>query len=151
MLTLGLIWTIILRFQIQDISVDHMSAKDGLLLWCKKKTKGYANVHVDNFHKSFNNGLAFAALIHAHRPDLIDFNSLDPENKLDNLKLAFDVAEKLGIASLLDPIDVAVEKPDERSVMTYVAALYHYFATMKQGDVAGQRLASIVSELDEVL
>ena len=91
MLTLGLIWTIILRFQIQDISVDHMSAKDGLLLWCKKKTKGYANVHVDNFHKSFNNGLAFAALIHAHRPDLIDFNSLDPENKLDNLKLAFSV------------------------------------------------------------
>lgn len=36
----------------------------------------YENVNVTNFHKSFQNGLAFAALIHKHRPDLIDFKSL---------------------------------------------------------------------------
>lgn len=187
------IWTIILRFDIQDISEDAMSAKDALLLWCQRKTKGwvivvfvgyildlleeqvinerpngmeeykntnrfevwasplllwselklplslcvgegfplfslggvscypllelqlqinytlflqfvvlltyilysynslrlfvrvsnnaflhcrYENVNVTNFHKSFQNGLAFAALIHKHRPDLIDFKSL---------------------------------------------------------------------------
>ena len=39
-LTMGLLWTIILRFEIQDISVDELSAKDALLLWVKKKTKG---------------------------------------------------------------------------------------------------------------
>ena len=150
-LTLGLIWTIILRFQIEDISVDELSAKDALLLWCKKKTKGYAGVFVENFHKSFNDGLAFCAIIHAHRPDLIDFNSLDQGSKLGNLKLAFDVAEqKLGITSLLDPIDIAVDRPDERSVMTYVAALYHYFASQKMGDVAGQRVANVIGELAEV-
>merc|ERR1711953_1640914 len=32
-MTLGMIWTIILRFAIQDISVEEMTAKEGLLLW----------------------------------------------------------------------------------------------------------------------
>ncbi|WP_258318234.1 hypothetical protein, partial [Escherichia coli] len=33
--TLGMIWTIILRFAIQDISVEETSAKEGMLLWCQ--------------------------------------------------------------------------------------------------------------------
>ena len=37
-MTLGMIWTIILRFAIQDISVEEMTAKEGLLLWCHRKT-----------------------------------------------------------------------------------------------------------------
>ena len=56
-------------------------ARPGLLLWCKKKTKGYAHVNVTNFNFSFQNGMAFCALIHKHRPDLIDFAALDPEDK----------------------------------------------------------------------
>ena len=38
---LGMIWTIILDYQIKGISVEELSAKEGLLLWCQKKTKGY--------------------------------------------------------------------------------------------------------------
>jgi len=68
-----------------------------------------------------------------------------------NLSQAFSIAEdKLGVSSLLDPQDVAVDKPDERSVMTYVAALYHYFTSMEKGDVATQRVANILQELDEI-
>jgi len=128
---LGLIWTVILRFQIQDISEEELSAKEALLLWVQKKTKGYKDVNVQNFHMSFQDGLAFCALIHKHRPDLLDYDSLSKENKLENLELAFDVAEKhLGIAKILDAKDIVdLPKPDERSIMTYVAAMYHVFAS----------------------
>jgi len=71
--------------------------------------------------------------------------------QIKNLQNAFDVAEKkLGIPSLLDAADVAVDKPDERSIMTYVAALYHYFASQQSADVAGRRVANLVGEMADV-
>uniref|UniRef100_A0A3B4BBJ9 Uncharacterized protein n=1 Tax=Periophthalmus magnuspinnatus TaxID=409849 RepID=A0A3B4BBJ9_9GOBI len=102
-MTLGMIWTIILRFAIQDISVEETSAKEGLLLWCQRKTAPYKNVNVQNFHISWKDGLAFNALIHRHRPELIDYDKLRKDDPLTNLNNAFDVAEKyLDIPKMLD-------------------------------------------------
>jgi len=146
-LTLGMIWTIILRFAINELSAEGLSARQGLLVWCQKKTKGYRDVDVKDFQDSFKDGLAFCALIHKHRPDLLDFDSLKKENARENLDLAFDVAEKeLGIPKLLDTDDiVSLPRPDERSVMTYVAAMYKVFSQYDKFEMEGKRIGKFIN------
>merc|ERR1719499_657395 len=145
-MTLGMIWTIILRFAIQDISVEEMTAKEGLLLWCQRKTAPYKNVNVQNFHLSWRDGLAFCALIHRHRPDLLDYSKLSKDNPLDNLNLAFDIAEKyLDIPRMLDAEDLLTnEKPDERQIMTYVSCYYHAFQGAMQAEMAANRICKVL-------
>ncbi|MBN3270904.1 SPTB2 protein, partial [Polyodon spathula] len=153
-LILGLIWTIILRFQLQDIVVETQDnreprcAKDALLLWCQMKTAGYPNVNITNFTTSWKDGMAFNALIHKHRSDLVDFHKLKKSNPTHNLQHAFDVAEQqLGVTKLLDPEDVFTENPDEKSIITYVVAFYHYFSKMKALAVEGKIIIRIIFQV----
>uniref|UniRef100_A0A8C3UTA1 Spectrin beta chain n=1 Tax=Catharus ustulatus TaxID=91951 RepID=A0A8C3UTA1_CATUS len=156
-LTLGLIWTIILRFQIQVIKIktednrETRSAKDALLLWCQMKTAGYPEVNIQNFTTSWRDGLAFNALIHRHRPDLIDFHKLTKSNATYNLQQAFNTAEQhLGLSKLLDPEDVNMEDPDEKSIITYVVSFYHYFSKMKALAVEGKRIGKVLDQVMEI-
>merc|ERR1712214_125661 len=145
-MTLGMIWTIILRFAIQDISVEEMTAKEGLLLWCQRKTAPYKNVNIQNFHLSWRDGLAFCALIHRHRPDLLDYSALSKDNPLENSNLAFDIAERyLDIPKMLDAEDLLnTDKPDERQIMTYVSCYYHAFQGAMQAEMAANRICKVL-------
>ncbi|OCF56677.1 actin cross-linking [Kwoniella mangroviensis CBS 10435] len=142
-LILGMIWTLILRFTIASITEEGLSAKDGLLLWCQRKTTPYnPEVDIQNFKSSFANGLALCALIHRHRPELLDYHSLDKSDKRGNTELAFKVAEeRLGIPRLLEVKDLCdVEVPDERSVMTYVAEFFHKFSSEDKAETGARRV-----------
>lgn len=142
-LILGLLWTIILRFSISEISEEGLSAKEGLLLWCQKRTTPYASdFTIKEFTFSWQSGLALCGLIHRHRPDLLDYWALDKSKKHENTQLAFDVAEKhLGIPKLFGVEDIVdVIKPDERSVMTYVAQYFHAFSVQDKFGTAARRV-----------
>ncbi|CAG6017434.1 unnamed protein product [Menidia menidia] len=136
-LTLGLIWTIILHFQISEIHVtgesEDMTAKERLLLWSKQITDGYVGVRCDNFTTSWRDGRLFNAIIHKYRPDLVDMSEVSSQTNRSNLEQAFCVAEQLGVARLLDPEDVDVQSPDEKSVITYVSTLYDAFPKVPDG------------------
>ena len=108
-LILGLIWTIILRFEIGD-----GDGKNGLLLWVQRSCKGYKDVdppNVQNFVADWNTGLPFCAIIHRYRPDLLNYDSLSKDEAEKNCELAFKVAEeKLGISRLLDVAGKTIAK-----------------------------------------
>ncbi|XP_036786078.2 alpha-actinin-3 [Manis pentadactyla] len=146
-MTLGMIWTIILCFAIQDISVEETSAKEGLLLWCQQKTAPYCNVNVQNFHTSWKDGLALCALMHRHCPDLIDYAKLRKDDRIGNLNTAFEVAEKyLDIPKMLDAEDIVnTPKPDEKAMMTYVSCFYHAFAGAEQAKTAANRICKVLA------
>ncbi|XP_076137963.1 alpha-actinin-4 isoform X1 [Alosa pseudoharengus] len=146
-MTLGMIWTIILRFAIQDISVEETSAKEGLLLWCQRKTAPYKNVNVQNFHISWKDGLAFNALIHRHRPELIDYDKLRKDDPVHNLNNAFEVAEKyLDIPKMLDAEDIVnTARPDEKAIMTYVSSFYHAFSGAQKAETAANRICKVLA------
>ncbi|XP_037066520.1 nesprin-2 isoform X2 [Peromyscus leucopus] len=162
---LGLIWTIILHFHIEELarnlSCDYnqpspevatvadssptssppakkcskaqaqarwqLSAKKALLQWAQKQCAASESVSVTDFKSSWRNGMAFLAVIHALRPDLIDMDSVRHRSNKENLKEAFRIAEhELQIPKLLEPEDVDVVNPDEKSIMTYVAQFLKY-------------------------
>ncbi|KAF3845266.1 hypothetical protein F7725_008429 [Dissostichus mawsoni] len=113
-MTLGMIWTIILRFAIQDISVEETSAKEGLLLWCQRKTAPYKNLE---------RRVGFLCT-HSSTPSRTHrLRKTEKGRPMTNLNTAFDVAEKyLDIPKMLDAEDIiSTLRPDEKAVMTYVS------------------------------
>uniref|UniRef100_A0A8C0R8N5 F-actin cross-linking protein n=1 Tax=Canis lupus dingo TaxID=286419 RepID=A0A8C0R8N5_CANLU len=140
-MTLGMIWTIILRFAIQDISVEETSAKEGLLLWCQRKTAPYRNVNIQNFHTSWKDGLGLCALIHRHRPDLIDYSKLNKDDPIGNINLAMEIAEKhLDIPKMLD---AEGERKIVFTNLCKVSVLFTY--CVLQAETAANRICKVLA------
>ncbi|KAG5719277.1 Alpha-actinin-like protein 1 [Termitomyces sp. T112] len=129
-LILGMIWTLILRFTIADISEEGLSAKEA----------GRMDL------------LCSCALIHRHRPDLLDYDKLVKTDRRGNTILAFTIAaEHLNIPQLLEVEDLCDSNhPDERSVMTYIASFFHAFSSMDQAETVSRRVEKFAELMQSV-
>lgn len=86
-----------------------------LLQWCNQAIEGYEGVTgVNNFTRAWQSGLAFNALIHAHRPALFSYSDvLVMTSPAERLAHAFEVAAKhLHIEKLLDPNGLILSKAE---------------------------------------
>ncbi|KAG0271382.1 actinin alpha 2 [Linnemannia exigua] len=195
-LTLGLIWIIIYRFQIQHIantmteiypsllndinameeessivaskkkkgaSQHQVDAKNALLRWVRLQLDDYSDIipPIQDFHRSWKTGVAFAALIHRHDPSILPdfYNTIlqSPHETIEQsrktLTAAFDAAfERMALPRLLDPEDlVDVETPDERSIMTYVSEYYLVMSKhqQEQDPVVAEELHTVRQQAKE--
>uniref|UniRef100_A0A9J8BHJ6 Utrophin n=1 Tax=Cyprinus carpio carpio TaxID=630221 RepID=A0A9J8BHJ6_CYPCA len=133
-LTLGLIWSIILHWQVKDVMKDVMSSLQQtnsekiLLSWVRNCTRNYNNVNVLNFTTSWADGLAFNAILHHFRPHGFSWEEVVHLTPVERLDHAFTFAkDQLNIERLLDPEDVAVQLPDKKSIIMYVTSLFAVF------------------------
>lgn len=136
-LILGLIWSLILRYQIsqsispdmttenkentQEGSASAVSAKnqkEALLSWAAKRTANYPHIH--NF-QPFD--LSLCALLDTYVPDKINYYSLDPADSHHNSELATNVMHDLGIPVFVYPDELAKHenKVDEKTLLTQLS------------------------------
>merc|ERR1719499_2657823 len=143
----GMVWNIILDYNIKGISVEDKNAKTGLLLWCQKKTKHYKGVNgnIHNFHKDWKNGNAFLALVDKHTTGVVDYDAMYDSSAEEKLDAAFTACENLGVPRLLDVEDLTeVERLDDKAVMTYVSELFKLFSKEDIKENAASHISSFL-------
>ncbi|XP_008277268.1 nesprin-2-like, partial [Stegastes partitus] len=113
-----------------------ISAKKALLMWVRDQCqKVHCSVSVRDFKSSWRSGEAFLAILCSLRPQLVDLSLVPSRSNQENLEEAFHVAEReLHIPRLLEPQDVDVKDPEEKSIMTYVAQFLQYSNDMPTPD-----------------
>ena len=93
-----------------------------LLDWIQREIGKKYNIQINDMDKSWRDGIAFMALVHRSNPALVDMNEVRNCTPRENLERAFELARvHLNIRPLLEVDDVLHEKPDKRSIITYVS------------------------------
>ncbi|XP_069564598.1 cytospin-A-like [Brachyistius frenatus] len=104
------------------------SRRNSLLRWCQSRTQGYKNIEITNFSSSWEDGLAFCAVYHTYLPTHVPYNSLHPDEKKENLNLAFKTGEIVGIAATLTVEEMLkADGPDWQRVLAYVESIFRHF------------------------
>eukprot|EP00762_Andalucia_godoyi_P008027 ANDGO_03465.mRNA.1 Alpha-actinin len=148
-LILGMLWTLIHKYSLEEIQEDANTAKEGLLLWCKKKVPSSV-VEINDFGASWTSGIAFCALLHAHKPEVVDMDKVRTSTAYANIELAFSLAEThFGVPRLLDVEDMLGAKPDEKSVMTYISCCWKNFQSANKEQSFRQLAATLVALDDQ--
>lgn len=117
---LGLIWALILRYQI--VGIEAGSPKALLLAWVNQKIAPYPVAKVTNFKHSWADGDAITALTDAMQPGICPLNGKSGNNTRDIDRAMHAANEGLepGIPMLMEPQWMA-NAVDDLSCMTYIS------------------------------
>ncbi|EDO30309.1 predicted protein, partial [Nematostella vectensis] len=124
---LGLLWSIILRFQVEEVMQQEVNAESAksftiekrLLEWCRERLDGY-DVEINDFSSSWQNGLAFSAILHSYNPEAFDYTEVKQMGTTERLEHAFQSAEDgFDVPRILDASDVNVPRPDKKLIILY--------------------------------
>jgi len=126
-LILGLIWTIILRYQIQV--AEGNSARQELLDWVRQRIPEY---NINNFAGDWASGRAICSLAEAVQPGQMNLPHDWTNDPTHNAHLGMTKAEQnMNIPMILDAEDMA-NAPDELANMTYISYFRDYWNSMME-------------------
>lgn len=125
-LTLGLLWSFISKVQLDFLDSDVSNSQRMLLDWCKECAKTIPGVKIDDFSKSWRNGMPFLAIIKHYLPSLFEDENIKikPDTSTN---LALNLLENIGISVFLDQNDIECDKPDDKCIITQVSEMYGFF------------------------
>jgi filamin len=137
-LILGLIWTLILRFQIQR---GDFSGKAELLEWVRQQVAPYG-LRPNNFSVDWVDGKVLSALTDSLKKGVFPQGDWTG-NAINDINKAQGIAEtEYTIPRLIDPEDI-VECPDELAMMTYISYFRDWFlddAKRRSAEIEAERL-----------
>ncbi|GAB1223339.1 hypothetical protein ENUP19_0143G0004 [Entamoeba nuttalli] len=120
---LGMVWTMILKYKINANQQKNVNAKEevvennALLEWVNS-----FGLNVSNFSSDWKDGVALVKLTEAVSGGQIKFEQF---SGLDNTQMVIDCQklayEQFKIPILMDVKDLVCERPDPKSIMTYVS------------------------------
>lgn len=120
----GLIWTLILHYQISvGFNDSGLTPKQALLKWLQAKLKDRPVGPPKNLTSDWTDGRRLATLCDEIAPGLFpDADSLDSADAKQNVGEAIELAsEYLNVPKLMNPEDIANPSIDEKSMMTYLS------------------------------
>uniref|UniRef100_A0A6B2LI63 Calponin-homology (CH) domain-containing protein n=1 Tax=Arcella intermedia TaxID=1963864 RepID=A0A6B2LI63_9EUKA len=124
---MDLAWDIIYHSSIKTIYYGGFPDRFALLKWAQDNTAHLNIPLINDFVTSFKSGMAFCALISSIHPGLVYLDDLQEYKVMDNLRLAFKLAnEVFKVPKLIEPADM-LSDPDEITIIIYLSLCYQKF------------------------
>ncbi|KAK3602502.1 hypothetical protein CHS0354_022370 [Potamilus streckersoni] len=120
-LTLGLIWSLVQRYQISSRK-DNRLPKKLMISWFRTVLP---DLDITNFTTDWNDGIALHALLEHLKPGMSpNWKKLHSKDRAENCRTAMNLfKDHFNIPIVVHPKDFANDKLDELSAMTYLSYL----------------------------
>ncbi|CEF66745.1 Spectrin beta chain, erythrocytic [Strongyloides ratti] len=116
-----------------------------ILYWLGEKLYKSYGIKINNFSSDWQSGIAFMALIHMFRPELINMELIKTNSPKFNILLAIKYASKyLGIKNRLKVEDILSETPNDGAIAFYICQFIRI--DLKKNRIKSQSVRKLLIE-----